>query len=298
MARVTTTDGVTLDCVETGAGAPIVFVHEFAGDKRSWEPQLRAFARSHRCIAYDARGYPPSDVPPNVSSYSQARAAEDIRDVMDGFGIERAHVVGCSMGGFATLHFGLLFPERARSLLLCGVGYGAEPDRRERFRAEADAIAARLREGDMAAFAEAYALGPTRVQFRDKDPRGWAEFKAGLAEHSPEGSALTQLGVQKARPSLYDLEAELAALDVPTLIVNGDEDWPCLAPGLYLKRTIPSADLMTIPGTGHACNLEEPDLFNDALRRFLVQVEAGRLRRRDPAAAGESITGMPAGPGA
>ncbi|MEM6440710.1 MAG: alpha/beta hydrolase [Pseudomonadota bacterium] len=290
--KITTDDGVSLHVVEAGEGTPIVFVHEFAGDHRSWEPQMRAFARRHRCIAYDARGYPPSDVPTDLTAYSQDRAADDVLSVMDGMGVETAHVVGCSMGGFATLHFGLRHPDRARSLLCCGVGYGAEPQEREKFRREADAIAARLRAEGMEAFAEAYAAGPTRVPHRRKDPRGFAEFVAGMAEHSAEGSALTQLGVQKERPSLYDLEDRLAALTVPTLIVTGDEDWPCLAPNVFLKTTIPSANLLVVPGSGHAVNLEEPDAFNAALAELIATVEAGRWRRRAPEALSDSITGI------
>lgn len=292
MPHLTTDDGVGLAYEETGAGSPVVFVHEFAGDMRSWEPQVRALARRYRCIVFNARGYPPSDVPTACAAYSQARACEDIRAVLDALDIERAHVVGLSMGGFATLHFGLTHPDRARSLVVAGCGYGAERDQRDRFRAEADAIAARLREDGMARFAAAYAQGPTRVQFQNKDPRGWRAFAEGLAEHSAEGSALTQLGVQKERPSLFDLEAELRRLAVPTLVVTGDEDWPCLAPGLFLKRTIPSAALLVLPNTGHTLNLEEPDLFNRATADFLAQVEAGRWPMRDPRAVSESITGM------
>lgn len=290
--RITADDGVGLNVVEAGEGVPIVFVHEFAGDHRSWEPQMRAFARRHRCVAYDARGYPPSDVPTDPAAYSQARAADDVLAVMDALEIETAHVVGCSMGGFATLHFGLRHPQRARSLLCAGVGYGAEPSERAKFQGEADAIAARLRADGMAAFAEAYGAGPTRVPHRRKDPRGFAEFVAGMAEHSAEGSALTQLGVQKARPSLYDLEDELKALTVPTLVVTGDEDWPCLLPNVFLKKTIPSANLLVMPGTGHAVNLEEPDAFNAALAELIATVEAGRWRSRAPEAVSESITGI------
>ncbi len=88
MAQVTTDDGVRLYYEDTGAGTPIVFVHEFAGDFRSYEPQVRYFSRRYRCIVYNARGYPPSDVPENLESYSQERAREDIRCVLDGLNIE------------------------------------------------------------------------------------------------------------------------------------------------------------------------------------------------------------------
>src|SRR5262249_29216887 len=83
MPHLTTDDGVKLYYEEVGAGIPIVFVHEFAGDVRSWEPQLRYFGRRYRCIAYNARGYPPSDVPGTVDKYSQDRARDDIRAVLD-----------------------------------------------------------------------------------------------------------------------------------------------------------------------------------------------------------------------
>jgi pimeloyl-ACP methyl ester carboxylesterase len=292
MPHLTADDGVKLYYEEAGSGTPVILVHEFAGDSRSWEPQVRYLSRRYRCIAFNARGWPPSDVPPDVASYSQARARDDIVAVLDGLGIDKAHVVGLSMGGFATLHFGLAYPQRARSLLVAGAGYGSEKGEREKFRNEADAIAARLERDGMATFAQAYAYGPTRVQFEAKDPRGFAEFKAMLAEHSAKGAACTQLGVQRERPSIFDLGEQLAKLTVPMLVVTGDEDWPCLAPGIFIKRTCPSAALVVLPNTGHTVNLEEPAAFNAALADFLAQVDAGRWPLRDPRAVSESITGI------
>jgi pimeloyl-ACP methyl ester carboxylesterase len=292
MAFLTTDDNVKLYYEDTGTGIPVVFVHEFAGDYRSWEPQVRNFARRYRCIAYNARGWTPSEVPQDVAAYSQARARDDIRCVLDHLKIGKAHVVGLSMGGFATLHFGLTYPDRALSLVVAGAGYGAEKDQRERFRNEAVVIAGKLEKEGMAAFAEAYAYGPTRVQFQNKDSRGFAEFKRQLAEHSAKGAANTQLGVQRERPSIFDLEPQLKALKVPTLILNGDEDWPCLLPGVFMKRMIPSAGLQLIPNSGHTINIEEPDAFNAALAAFWAQVDAGRWPMRDPRAVSESITGM------
>lgn len=291
MPFVTADDGVKLYYEEAGAGTPLVFVHEFAGDYRSWEPQLRHFARLYRCVAFNARGYPPSDVPAEPERYSQDRARDDIRAVLDGLAIAKAHVIGLSMGGFATLHFGLAYPERALSLVVAGCGYGAEPDRREQFHDEVARTAKHIAGAGMAKVAETYALGPCRVQFQDKDPRGWAEFARLLAEHSSEGSAATMRGVQGRRPSLYDLVDRMRQLVVPTLIVTGDEDEPCLDPGLLMKRTIPSAGLVVLPRSGHTINLEEPDLFNTACERFLHQVEAGRWALRDPRATASSMLG-------
>ena len=281
MPYVTADDSIKLYYEEAGEGFPIVFVHEFGGDHRSYEPQIRYFARCYRCIAYNARGYPPSDVPDEEQDYSQERARDDIRAVVDGLGIDRAHVVGISMGGFATLHLGMAYPERARSLVVGGCGYGAEPGKRGQFQAEAEAAAARFETLGIEATANSYALGATRVQLQNKDPRGWEEFRRMLAEHSARGSALTLRGVQKRRPSLFDLVEQMRHVRVPTLIVTGDEDDPCIEASILMKRTIPSAALVMLPRSGHAINLEEPALFNQFAEQFFHQVESGRWQLRD-----------------
>ena len=270
MGYATTGDGVRLSFEETGSGSPVLFVHEFAGDHRSWEPQVRALARRHRCVTYDARGYPPSDVPEEPERYSQEQAVADALAVLDHLGIERAHVVGLSMGGFCTLHLGLRHPERALSLTVAGCGYGAQPELREGWQGETEASARSFETEGTAATAERYMLGPARVQLQRKDPRGWEESKRWLAEHSAAGSALTLRGVQMRRPSLYDLTDRLRRLTVPVLLVTGDEDEGCLEPNLMLKRTIPAAALAVLPRTGHACNLEEPALFNRLVLDFLL----------------------------
>jgi pimeloyl-ACP methyl ester carboxylesterase len=292
MPRAVTEDGVRLYYEEAGSGKPLIFVHEFAGDHRSWELQMRHFGQRYRCIAFNARGYPPSDVPESQASYFQSRAADDIRSLLDHLSIDRAHVVGLSMGGFAALHFGFRHPARALSLCVAGCGYGAEPELRERFRTEAATIADFIKSVGMSAFADKYAYGPTRVQFENKDPRGFAEFKRMLAEHSGLGSANTQLGVQRERPSLYGLVEDMKRLTVPTLILTGDEDWPCLQPGILLKRNIPAAALSVMPNCGHTINLEAPDEFNRIVGDFLALVDSGRWPMRDPRAASASITGM------
>jgi pimeloyl-ACP methyl ester carboxylesterase len=282
-------DGVELYYEEVGSGTPLVFVHEFAGDIRSWEPQLRFFGRRYRCVAFNARGYPPSAVPSDPGAYSQDRATDDIAAVIKGLNLAPAHVVGLSMGAFATLHLGLRHPALARSLIAAGVGYGAEPGKRDQFRAEVEATAARIRAEGMARMAAVYARGPTRLIHEEKDPRGYAEFRAQLAEHSTEGSALTMLGVQRERPSLFDLADRFQALRLPTLILCGDEDDPTLEPGIFLKRTIPTSALQVLPKCGHAMNLEDPDAFNRAVLDFVTLVDAGRWTARIPGTLGGAI---------
>ncbi len=284
-------DGVKLYYEEAGAGSAVVFVHEFAGDSRSWEPQLRYFSRRYRCVAYNARGYPPSEVPGDVERYSQARARDDIRSVLDALGIERAHIVGLSKGAFATLHFGISYGKRALSLTIAGGGYGAHPAQYAKFQKDSRANAEAIRRDGMAKFAATYGHGPTRVQFQNKDPRGFAEYIRQLSEHSAEGSINTLLGVQARRPSLYDLTAEMARIDVPTLIMAGDEEEPCLEVCLLMKRAIPGAGLAILPKSGHGINLEEPELFNRLLEDFFHQVESGRWTPRDPRAPVASVYG-------
>jgi pimeloyl-ACP methyl ester carboxylesterase len=288
---ITTSDGVKLHVEDTGHGTPIVFVHEFAGDCRSYEPQVRFFSRRYRCITFNARGYPPSDVPPSPDAYSQDRARDDIRDVLDGLGIQGAHIVGISMGGFATLHFGLTYPHRAKSLVIAGVGYGAPADKRAQFAEECEVAARRFETLPAAEAAGSYGRGPTRVQYENKDPRGYAEFMAQLAEHDPKGAANTLRGVQKRRPSVFDLADGMKAMAVPSLIMTGDEDDPCLEASLFMKRCIPASGLIVLPCTGHTLNLEEPGAFNAAVADFLAAVELGRWPLRDPRSLTGSILG-------
>lgn len=282
MASITTTDGVRLKVTETGAGKPIVFVHEFGGDERSWEPQVRYFSRLYRCITFNARGYSPSDIPEDPAAYSQTRAVDDIRDVMDGLGIGQAHIVGLSMGGFATLHFGLTYPERAFSLVVAGAGYGSEKQFVGFFRNNSLQVASQFEALGSEKYSQVYAQAAARIPFLVKDPRGFEEFRKALAEHSAKGSANTMRGVQAMRPSIYDLEDRMRAMQVPALIVVGDEDDHCIQPGIFMKRAIPASGLVMLPKTGHTINLEEPALFNQHVAGFLAQVELGRWLPRDP----------------
>lgn len=289
MPYLTTTDGVKLYFEETGSGRAILFIHEFSGDFRAWETQVRYFSRRYRCITFNARGYPPSDVPKGVDRYSQKRAVDDAVDVLDHLKIDKAHIVGLSMGGFAALNFGVHYANRALSLTVGAAGMGAEPEKAEQFRNEVEAVARRWESEGAAKFAPIYGSGPGREQLELKDPRGFQEFISQLSEHSAEGAALTLRGVQMRRPSPWDLEPQLKKMSVPTLIIHGDEDRSCLVPGAFMKRTIPSAGLMVFPKTGHTINLEEPALFNSALQDFFTQVESGRWLMRDKRTEGTAV---------
>ena len=278
MPMIATADGTNLYYEEVGAGTPVVFVHEFAGDYRTWEPQMRYFARSHRCVTYSQRGYPPSDVPSDPARYGQDVARADVVAVMDALGIERAHVVGHSMGAYTALHVGLRHPERCISVSAAGCGWGslADPQARAAMRKLAEQTAKMFGEKTMAEAAAIYGDGLTRHAQKFKDPRGYAEFIRMLCEHSAQGHALTMTMLQAKRPTLWDLEAELKKFAVPLLVICGDEDETCLDGSVFLKRTAPTAGLLVIPRSGHTVTSEEPAAVNAALAELFAAAESGR----------------------
>lgn len=278
-----TVNGIQLYAEESGTGTPLVFVHESAGDYRTWLGQVRFFGRRYRAVTYSARGYRPSAVPADPEAYSQAHQIEDLRGLLDALGIGTAHLCGLSMGSYTALLFALQYPQRVRSLTVAGTGYGSGPDRAA-FHRGVDDLVARVRGEGMAAFARQYALTHNRVQLHHKDPRGWEKFRDQLIDHDPQGYTLSFDRVVKRRPSFQDVEAQLRECELPVLILAGDEDDGALEPSLYLKRTLPHAALEVFPNSGHCLNLEEPDRFNRALLDFITAVEGGRSPRRDPRA--------------
>ena len=271
-------DGVKIYYEVAGDGLPLALGHEFGGDITSWEPQVNFFARRYRVITYGHRGYPPSDVPDSPDAYSQERLVADLHGLLRHLGAAPAYVGGLSMGGGVSLSFGLAYPEMCRALIVAATGTGSS-DRERHLSDWRESIAVMLEQG-MPAFTEVYANGPARTQFRRKDPAGWQKFRDGLAAHSAQGSSLTMQGVQMRRPTIYELEAAMRQLDLPALLMVGDEDEPCIEPMLFMKRCIPRSGLAVFPQSGHAINLEEPALFNRTMLDFLTAVESGGWHRQ------------------
>jgi pimeloyl-ACP methyl ester carboxylesterase len=271
-------NGLDVFYESTGDGFPLVFCHEYAGDYRSWEPQVRFFSRRYRCITFGCRGYPPSDVPDSLANYSQDHLIEDLRELLRTLDISQAHIVGFSMGGSVVLNFAVRYPDLCKSVVAAGAGSGS--DNRELWERDIAGVVELIGREGIQGFADVYANGPSRQPYKRKDPQGWQEFHNRLAEHSPVGQSLTIQGVQLARPTLYTLEHEFRRLEVPTQIVVGDQDEACLEPGLFLKRHIRASGLAVVPQTGHAVNLEEPAIFNGLLAEFFAMVEAGRWANR------------------
>jgi len=284
MPHIAAHDGTRLYYEEAGSGSAVIFVHEYAGDWRTFEPQMRYFSRAHCCVTYSQRGYLPSDVPEDGAKYSQAIARDDVVAVMDALKIDKAHVVGHSMGAATALHVGIKYPERCLSVVAAGCGYGSssDPKKVEEMRAVSRATGEMFATEDFAAAAARYADGPVRQTQKNKDPRGFAEFAKMLSEHSAKGHALTMLHLQAKRPTLWDMEADLKKFSVPLLVIVGDEDDWCLDGSVFLKRTVPTAGLLVIPRSGHTITSEEPAAFNAALADLFAAVEAGRWMAHKP----------------
>lgn len=283
MAYATAGDGVRLYYEEAGGGTPIVFVHEFGGSYWSWEPQMGFFSRRHRCVTFAARGYAPSDIPESVDAYSQAQAADDIVHVMDAAGIDKAHIVGLSMGGFACLHAAIRHPGRVLSVVAAGTGYGAELEHDAYFKGVSEQVAQNFETRGASAFAPIYAEGASRVQFQNKDPRGWALFAERLGLHSSAARPTPCAACRRADPRSMRWRRSSGARGAGS--GDGRRRGRPLPPARHLPEEDDSAaGLCVLPKAGHTLNLEEPDLFNRFLAEFLAQVEAGQWAPRDPRA--------------
>ncbi|MBI5261998.1 MAG: alpha/beta fold hydrolase [Bradyrhizobium sp.] len=282
MPHAVASDEVRLYFEEAGSGTPIIFLHEFAADYTNWEPQMRYFSRSHRCIAYSARGYTPSDVPVSADVYTYRHFYTDALAVLDHLRIEKAHFVGLSMGAYSSLQIGLNAPQRALSMTLAGVGSGSELENLENWRKQCRANAEQFETLGSVEVAKATREVPSRIPFLVNDPRGHADFYAALARHDARGSANTMRGFQGGRPSIYTMTDAIGKVPTPALIICGDEDDPCLGPSLFLKQHLPAAGLTVFPKSGHVLNLEEPALFNETVERFITLADAGRWPVRDP----------------
>jgi pimeloyl-ACP methyl ester carboxylesterase len=264
----TAPDGTQLWFETAGSGPPLLFAHELGADARQWRGQARAFSGRFRCITPNARGYPPSEVPGEDDAYLWDRFAGDVGAVLDAAGEQRAVLIGWSMGAYAALQFARLNPGRVRGLVLVGIGSGSP---------EGDELGWRMQMRDLSAAwledsrraARMLAESPNREALRRLNPEAFEAWLADLEGHSPEGMARTCRNYQGRRPSLQDFEPEFAGLDVPTLIVCGTGDPPCIETSAWLDRTLPNARLWSPHGLGHCPNLEDPERFNREVGAFL-----------------------------
>ena len=262
-------NGVRLYYEVTGKGRPVVFVHGFGCGIRTWDPQVSALSRTHRVIAYDVRGHGLSDAPADAAAYSQATSVEDLRQLLDVLRVRRAAVAGLSMGGNIALNFALAHPTRVSALVVADTGAGS--DAHGDWVATTHAFAAAVEAGGTEAFADMAMANPLFAPFCSKSRSAQRFMRSCLMTHRARGIAHTAREVLAKRPRIYELEAQLAALRVPTLLIVGDGDDICLKVHDFMARTIPGARSMVLRRTGHLSNLESPTAFNAAVGRFLAK---------------------------
>lgn len=262
-------NGVRLYYEVTGKGRPVVFVHGFGCGIRSWDPQVGALARAYRVIAYDVRGHGLSEAPTEASAYSQPTSVEDLRGLLDVLKVRRAAVVGLSMGGNIALNFALTHPMRVSALVVADTGAGS--DGHAEWVATCHAFAAALDAGGTEAFADMAMASPLFTPYCAKGPAAQRFIRSCLMTHRARGVAHTAREVLARRPRIYELEPQLRELRVPTLLIVGDGDDPCLKIHDFMARTIPRARSVVLRGTGHLSNLESPAAFNAVVRRFLAR---------------------------
>jgi len=260
-------NGLNLYYELQGQGSPIVLMHEFAGSIRSWDETIDRLREELRVLAYNCRGYPPSSVPKDLKCYSQTISADDLRALLDHLGIARTVLAGLSMGGSVALQFAIKYPNRVSGLVIASSGSGS--DDKEQFAETFEAVARQLESEGTQAVSDRYLMGPTRLTLKRKRPELWRKLRDDFAASSARGLANTIRGTITKRPTIYELEASLRALSIPTLIMAGELDAPVLAPSRFLAATIPAARLKIFEATGHTINLEEPEMFSLAILEFL-----------------------------
>jgi pimeloyl-ACP methyl ester carboxylesterase len=266
---VTAQDGARLHAVDQGKGDPVLWLQGLNAPAAAWSAQLAHFGQTHRSIAPDARGVGQSDAP--EGPYTTRQLARDAADVLDAAGVERAHVVGLSLGGAAAQELALAQPRRVRSLALLSSFATQSP--RSRALLEAWRVLYPLATSDER-LREAWELQAYSWLFTDRFWRSPANVRAALRFAASQPPQPTQGFIGQVDAALsHDSRQGLPSLRVPALVIHGALDQ--LSPkenGEDLARLIPGAELLLLPEVGHAVNLEGQRAVNAALRGLWKRV--------------------------
>ncbi len=245
-------DGIEIYYEVHGSGPAILLTHGFSATARMWDPQIEALCAGHTLILWDLRGHGRSASPTDLAAYAEREATADMAALLDTAGFEAAVIGGLSLGGYLSLAFHCDYRERTRGLLIIDTGPGYKRDEgRAAWNRQAEATADAIDRDGMAALAGGSAERSASVH---RDLAGVA--RAGrtlLTQHSPR------------------VIETLPAIDVPSLVVVGAEDEPFLAATDYMAAKIPAAEKVVVADAGHAVNLDQPEVFNDAVTTFLAR---------------------------
>lgn len=243
-----------------GTGTPLLFAHAFPLNRTMWAPQLSALVERCRCVAADFRGFGESTVAP---PYSVEQYADDLANLLDVLRIEQVVLVGCSMGGAVSLAFWRRHRQRIRALVLAGTRAGADSE---------EALARRRQLIQLARSEGATAVANRQIASliggttRERQPDTYDAVHRMIAQSPVEG-IVGALEAMMRRPDSTDT---LATIDVPVLVVVGEED-TATPPreATVLHERIRGSRLEVIAGAGHLSNLERPAAFNHVLTEFL-----------------------------
>ncbi|HYB42128.1 MAG TPA: alpha/beta fold hydrolase [Candidatus Methylomirabilis sp.] len=260
-------NGIRVYHEAAGKGAPLVLVHGFACGIRSWDPQARGLSRSRLVITYDVRGHGISEAPPEPTAYSQPASVEDLRALLVHLGIRRAAVGGLSMGGNIALNFALAHPDMVTQLVVADTGAGS--DDTADWIATVHDFAETLDRRGMEAFADLACANPLFARYIAQGPSAERFIRSCLMTHRAHGIAHTAREVLAKRPPIYALESRLRQLEVPTLLIVGEDDAPCVKVHRFMADCLRRSTHIVLRGRGHLTNLEAPAAFNAAIRRFV-----------------------------
>jgi pimeloyl-ACP methyl ester carboxylesterase len=264
-------NGIDLYYEDAGSGPALVLVHGFSCGIRSWDPQVRALADTRRVVAYDVRGFGVSEAPHRPEAYSQALSVADLAGLIDHLDLGPIALGGLSMGGNIAINLAIEHPEKVAALVVADTGAGS--DRTADWVAGAHRFAEVAEHDGVEAFADLACANPLFSRYIAHEPDRGRFIRSCLTVHRARGIAHTAREVLSKRPSLYSLEPQLRALRVPTLLIVGEHDDPCVDVHAFMARTIPGARSVVLPGLGHLTNLEAPDTFNALVREFLDEVQ-------------------------
>lgn len=242
-------NGVKVRYDAQGSGPAMLLTHGYGVTRRMWESQVAAFKGQNRVIAWDMRGHGDSDSPDNQAEYTEAKYIADMAAILDACNEKRVVIGGLSLGGYLSLAFHYAFPERVRALVLCDTGPGfKDPASRQRWNDRAEATAVKFETQGLAALAE-------------------REAKVGTNHRTAVGLIRAARGMFRQHDSR--IIESLPSIKVPTLVVIGANDEPLMAGCKYMARKIPNAQFVVVPDSGHYPNVDEPQIFNSALKKFL-----------------------------
>lgn len=267
-------DDVEIYYEDDGADSPVVFLHEYCADLRSWDDVAGAMTSGFRCIRPNFRGYPPSTTSSDPAAYSSDLLVADLKALLSHLDIKRAHIVGVATGGGIALNLAIRHPDLVASLVLIGPGAGSTD--REKWLIGADSLGKAIATKGISSLVDNMSTAPQRRALKLKNPIAWKKFIQGLEKLSPLGLSLTMANVLMTRRPLQELAGDIQKLTVPALIVVGDQDTPAFESCLFLRNSLLNSALYVLPCTGHMVPIEEPNLLLAVLSPFLEAIDKGR----------------------